>query len=82
MGEEEKSYSHERKPKFLEVNEDRRKTTGWALVGLDGPAQFGPLLFFLSLFFYVFFSILYASKGIQNTIKICHKNLIKIPVQR
>jgi hypothetical protein len=48
MGEEEKSYSHERKPKFLEVNEDRRKTTGWALVGLDGPAQFGPLLFFFS----------------------------------
>jgi hypothetical protein len=54
MGEEEKSYSHERKPKFLEVNENMRKTTGWASVGLDGPAQLCPLLFFLLSLFILF----------------------------
>jgi hypothetical protein len=63
MGEEEKSYSHERKPKFLEVNEDRRKTTGWALVLLcwaPGVAQLGCCsFFFVLILFYFLFSVLF-----------------------
>jgi hypothetical protein len=57
MGEEEKSYSHEYKPKFLEVNENRRKTTGWASVGLDGPTQLGRLSFFFFAFSFFFLSV-------------------------
>jgi hypothetical protein len=67
MGEEEKSYSHERKPKFLEVNENRRKTTGCASVGLDGPTQLGRLSFFflLSLFSFITFTFVIQIDSIQ-----------------